>query len=132
MQSRLRAFRLGGADRTLLARLGVIPSDAQEIDTSSKERSFQEIRRREKRAASSVRKEPKLQSPGTPFPGEEELSSMPPIEADILRCFQKEAAVSAEFFYTLPYQASEISVALTCLEISGKIKKAPGSVYERC
>ncbi len=133
----LRTFRAADitdvqTDLAYLERLDVISSDEQEKTTSRTRRFGGALFGRKSTNPCSEKQQPKPHSKGTTLPTEEELSSMPPIEAAILRCFRKDTAISTEFFYTLPYSANEISVALTCLEISGRIKKTPGSLYERC
>ncbi len=58
---------------------------------------------------------------------EELLSSLPPVQAEILRCIAEKGSVLADEMYALPYPYIEISTALTQLEIKRLIKRLPGS-----
>ena len=61
------------------------------------------------------------------------LSSLPPVQAQILLCIEKAGdAVSADALYALPFAYGEISAAMTQMEIRHLIKRLPGSMIGRC
>ena len=113
-------------DMSYLSRLGV-----DSLDHSENKRK-EDVKRQSTRIQSSFGKNKDLPTAQKPPLDEEVLSAMSPAEAAVMRCFLKEASIASDQFYTLPFEANEISMALTCLEIAGRIKKTPGSFYERC
>jgi hypothetical protein len=57
------------------------------------------------------------------------LETLPPIQAEILRCIaQKGNDACIDDVYTLPYSFSEISTAMTQLEIRQLIRRRAGSL----
>lgn len=65
-------------------------------------------------------------------PSEELLSSLPPIQAEILRCiYACKDHASADDIYALPYSYGELSAAMTQMEIRGLIRRLPGSMIGR-
>ena len=114
-------------DLQLLSHLGVIPSEDGKPSTASKHGAT---------GATAASKPHSLEkyheAEQKPMLTEEALGAMSPTEAAMMRLFLAEKEIPAERFYTLPYEVHEISMALTCLEIAGKVKRTAGSLYELC
>lgn len=65
-------------------------------------------------------------------PSEELLSSLSPVQAEILRCiYACKDRASADDIYALPYSYGELSAAMTQMEIKGLIRHLPGSLIGR-
>jgi len=118
-------------DLSYLAHLGVIDPGAWEFTDSADVgvgHQAAPVQAAAKPPKGSLHKEAQ---PSKPPLTEDEFSAMSPVEAAIMRCFSTADTVHSELFYELPFAANEVSVALTCLEIAGRIRKTLGSLYER-
>jgi predicted Rossmann fold nucleotide-binding protein DprA/Smf involved in DNA uptake len=111
-------------DLPLLLRLGVIDAEDAIEKTEAKEEGKVRFQKR-----STPPKGTSRESVREIRLTEEMLGAMSPAEAAIMRLFFKEEEIPSEQFYSLPYEANEISMALTCLEIAGRIKRTAGSLY---
>ncbi len=115
-------------DLLYLSRLGVIALNDARQRSESKDKSA-------RASAATLTSAPlakSKQADKAPFLTEEAFGEMTPTEAAIMRLFLAEKEIPSEQFYNLPYEANEISMALTCLEIAGRIKRTVGSLYELC
>lgn len=111
-------------DLPLLSRLGVIDAEDAIEKTKAKEEGKAYPHERKPPSKATARESVRRVSLT-----EEMLGAMSPAEAAIMRLFFKEEEIPSEQFYSLPYEANEISMALTCLEIAGRIKRTAGSLY---
>ena len=114
-------------DVEYLTRLGVLKPSRKRARTETNTTKRQE---REALAASQNQTQ-EAEKVSTPL-SETLLSSLPPVQAAILRrVAQEEHGVCADVVYALPYPYGEISAAMTQLEIKRLIKRLPGSLIGR-
>lgn len=120
LAERVRPLR-GGADREALRRYGVIGFEQEKAAADM-------VEKRPTKAEPTVpAREPNAKEKTKEVP-DEVLQSLSPIQKAVLEAMPDDVPVTAETIKT-EYPFGEVLAALTVLEISGIVRKLPGSMY---